>query len=198
MSESFDNLMAKLRGADKDAEIEVFNHFAQRLIALAHTRLERALRQKVDPEDVMISAFNSFFIRYRDQQITVDSWDNLWAVLTVITLRKCAIRGRFFHRQRRDLEREAGPTDMPGDAVPWQELTASEPTPEQAAMLNETVEKLMASLDERDRAICVLTLNGKTAKEISAELGYAERTVRRVRETIKKYLERMAEHAEDG
>jgi RNA polymerase sigma-70 factor (ECF subfamily) len=65
------------------------------------------------------------------------------------------------------------------------------PTPLEAAALGETVEQLLAGLDEDERPILELSLQGYTTQEISARLGRAERTVRRLREQIRNRLERM-------
>jgi RNA polymerase sigma-70 factor (ECF subfamily) len=66
-----------------------------------------------------------------------------------------------------------------------------EPTPFEAAMLNETLEQLLAGLDADDRPILDLSLQGFSTREISEKLGRAERTVRLLRENIRHRLERM-------
>jgi RNA polymerase sigma-70 factor (ECF subfamily) len=86
---TFAELMARLSQGDEAAAVQIFQRYAQRLIALARDRLGQVLRQKVDPEDVMQSVFKSFFARHADGQYKLDSWDSLWALLTTITLRKC-------------------------------------------------------------------------------------------------------------
>ena len=66
--------------------------------------------------------------------------------------------------------------------------------PEEALLLTETVEELLRGLDEEDREVVALSLQGYTTREISDRLGRAERTVRWIREGVRKRLERM--HAE--
>jgi RNA polymerase sigma-70 factor (ECF subfamily) len=67
-----------------------------------------------------------------------------------------------------------------------------EPSPDEAAVLAETVEALFRQVDDADeRAILELSLQGFTAAEISESLGRAERSVRRLRERVRKRLERM-------
>jgi RNA polymerase sigma-70 factor (ECF subfamily) len=192
---SFTDLMQRLRGGDQSAAAEVFRRFAHRLIGLARSRLDARVRQKVDPEDVMQSALKSFFVRHADGQLDLEDWDGLWSMLVVITLRKCAWQGRYFRRDRRDVQREVGSDAAARTLV---ESLRREPTPEEAALLTETVERLMRDLDGRDRDILALSLQGMTAPEVSAELGYAERTVRRVREYIRKHLERLQAEADEG
>jgi RNA polymerase sigma-70 factor (ECF subfamily) len=93
---SFADLMARLRAGDRDASALVFERFTRRLIGLARAHLDARLRQKVDPEDVLQSAYKSFFIRHARGEFDIDGWDGLWALLTVITVRKCSrVRERF-------------------------------------------------------------------------------------------------------
>jgi RNA polymerase sigma-70 factor (ECF subfamily) len=58
-----------------------------------------------------------------------------------------------------------------------------EPTPLEAAVLSETVGQLLAGLDEEERPVLELSLQGYTTREISERLGRAERTVRLLRDT---------------
>jgi RNA polymerase sigma-70 factor (ECF subfamily) len=74
---------------------------------------------------------------------------------------------------------------------PWPEAPGREPTPLEAAVLNETVERLLAGLNEAQRPVLELSLQGYTAQEISERLGRAERTVRLLREGVRKRLEQM-------
>ena len=53
-------------------------------------------RQKVDPEDVVQSAFRSFFTRQAAGQFDVASWDDLWGLLVVITVRNGVVTSRTY------------------------------------------------------------------------------------------------------
>jgi RNA polymerase sigma-70 factor (ECF subfamily) len=71
-----------------------------------------------------------------------------------------------------------------------------EPTPPEAALLSEAVEQLLAGLDEDERPIIELSLEGYTTQEISQRLDQPERTVRRLRERVRKRLERAQKESE--
>lgn len=192
-NDSFVLLMDRLRSGEDEAAREVFIRFASRLAGLARRHLDARLAVKVDPEDVVQSAYKSFFIRQRDGGLDVGNWDSLWGVLTLITLRKCADRAAYFRAGKRDVVREASP-GAAGDSSPMlvQLALDREPQPDEAAVLAETVEALFRSIGDADeRAILELSLQGCTATEISEQLGRAERSVRRLRERIRKRLERM-------
>ena len=106
-SDSLAELMGRLRSGEDGAAREVFIRFAGRLVGLARRHLDARLAVKVDPEDVVQSAYKSFFVRHRDGGLEVGSWDGLWGVLTVITLRKCADRAAYYRAEKRDVGREA-------------------------------------------------------------------------------------------
>jgi RNA polymerase sigma-70 factor (ECF subfamily) len=188
--DSFADLLARLRGGDPDAASAIFRRFAQRLIGLARLHLDARLRRKVDPEDVVQSALKSFFVRHAGGEYDLHSWDSLWSLLTVITLRKCGHKLEYFQAACRDVRREAVP-DTDGDAsAPWEAL-AREPRPEEALELAETVAELFRGFDPEHRQILELILQGRSIVEISDQLGSSERTVYRRLERIKLQLQRL-------
>ena len=179
------------KAAEGEVARAVFERFSHRLIGLARCHLDARLRHKIDPEDVVQSAYKSFFLRYREGALAAQGWEGLWGLLTRITLRKCADRVRYYRAECRDLAREASAPAGTQDAEPWRDAVGREPTPEQAAVLAETVEHLLGDLDGDERAIIELSLQGYSTREISEQLGRAERSVRRLRERVRKQLERL-------
>src|SRR5262245_5876065 len=173
LSGSFPDLMARLRAGEDAAVQEVLQRFTGQLIALARRQFNAQLRHKIDPEDIVQSAYKSFFVRHDKGKVAPTSWNSLWSLLTLITLRKCADRVRYHRAERRDASREA---PAPKDAErpePWQEAIDREPAPEEAVMLAETVGQLLGSLDEDERPIIELSLQGHSTQEISRQLGRA-------------------------
>jgi RNA polymerase sigma-70 factor, ECF subfamily len=189
--ESFMDLMARLRAGDEAAARAVFERFVRQLVGLAQRQFDAILRRKVDPEDVVQSAYKSFFLRYGAGKLEVQDWGNLWSLLTLLTLRKCLDRVDYHHAGCRDVRREAAAQPDTAGPEPWWEAVAREPTPEEAAVLAETVEQLLRKLEPDERPVLQLSLQGYTSQEISAQLGRAERTVRRIRERVRKRLQRM-------
>jgi RNA polymerase sigma-70 factor (ECF subfamily) len=190
MADSFAQFLTRLQSQDGAAAQELFARFTHQLIALAHTRIAAGLRHKVDPEDVVQSAYKSFFLRYGGANLNVANWNSLWGLLTLITMRKCAERAAYHRAERRDVAREVS-APRGEEGTPWLDPIGREPTPLEAAVLSETVEQLLASLDEEDRPVLELSLQGHTTREISERLGRAERTVRFLREGLRHRLERM-------
>jgi RNA polymerase sigma-70 factor, ECF subfamily len=181
---SFDELMARLGAGEADAAREVFDRYAARLIALARTRLGEKLRRKVDAEDVLQSVYKSFFVRHAQGGVQAQNWEALWRLLTVITLRKCGRWVEYFHAGRRSVTVEEAGDSRVGDVV------AREPAPDEAAMLTETIERLLRDLEGREREIVTLGLQGLGAAEIATQVGRTRRTVERVLARLKARLER--------
>jgi RNA polymerase sigma-70 factor, ECF subfamily len=193
--DSFNVLMGRLRGGDEAAAEEIFRRYAGRLMGLARSRLRGAIRRKMDPDDVVQSAFRSFFRRQREGQFELPDWGSLWGLLAQITLHKCGHRLRGFRAARRDVRREVERAPGSADSVADWEAIAREPTPQEAAVLTETLEQVMAGLDGPQRQTLELTLQGHQAAQIARQLRCTERTVFRVLARVRDRLERLrAEH----
>jgi RNA polymerase sigma-70 factor (ECF subfamily) len=186
-----DEFMPDAQTVASGAEGVVFDQFAHRLIAVARFHLDARLQHKIDPEDVVQSVYKSFFLRYGDRTLKADEAGGLWRLLTTITLRKCADRVRYHRAECRDIAREAHTPANAEAMEPWREVIGREPTPEQAVLLTETVERLLREIAADERPIVELSLQGYTTQEISQQLGRAERSVRRLREKVRMRLERM-------
>ncbi len=186
---SFLKNLDRLQAGDNAAAAEVVRRYHHRLLALARSRLARGLQPKLDPEDVVQSVYKSFFHRQALGQFELASWDNLWTLLTLLTIRKCASRAEYFQAACRSVECEAAPA--PQSSSPSWEPAAAGPTPEEEAMLAETLDVLLGGLEPWEREIVTLSLQGYLVAEISARTGRAERTVERVRGRVRRQLLRL-------
>jgi len=185
--DSFTATLAGLRAGEAEAARQVWDRFVRRLVGLAHSRLQAHLRGKVDAEDVVQSVFASFFARQSQGRFELASWDDLWSLLVVLTLRKCGRQARHFHTGRRDVRRERS-----DDAEPRRDVADPEPTPEEAAQLAETVRQLLAGLSPADQGVLELRLQGYSAADIAQRQGCTEYTVdyrlRKVRRQLRDLL----------
>jgi RNA polymerase sigma-70 factor (ECF subfamily) len=188
---SFQDLKRRLQSgdvADADrAADEIVRRFAHRLVALASTRLAGKLRQKVDPEDLVQSAFKSFFAGGPGFALT--DWDGLWALLATITIRKIGFQARHFSTTKRNLRKERSPMD--GADANWEGL-AREPSPDEAAMFSDMVAAFLGRLDATHRQVVELTLQGRSPAEVATALQVTERTVYRQLDRIRDQLTRDA------
>lgn len=187
--DSFLDLHQRLRENDEAAGAEIFLRYRERLIRLAAPRLSGILRQKVDPEDIVQSAFRSFLRAESEKKFRLDAWNDLWSVLATITLRKCRYQVRQFLAAKRDIRRESSPaaTETKTD---WQAI-APEPTPAEAAEFADLLTRLMSGLDERARKIVQFSLEGFSAAEMAEHVGLTDRSVYRQMERIRTRLEEL-------
>jgi RNA polymerase sigma-70 factor (ECF subfamily) len=183
---NFAEWMDRLRARDEAAARRVFREYAGRLIALAAQHLDPATRRRVDPEDVVQSAFRSFFARQAEGQWDLAEETNLWGMLATITVRRCGRQRALAHAGRRDVKREVGTAN--GDAA-WHP-TAPEPSPAEALALAETVDALLARFSDRERPIVAQLLQGDGVPAVSARLGCSERKVYRVQQHLREGLQR--------
>jgi RNA polymerase sigma-70 factor (ECF subfamily) len=174
-------LCERLRAGDEVAARAAYERWSSRLVGLARARLGNIVSAKEDPEDVVQSVYRSFFRRFAAGGYSVASWEDVWAMLAAIAVRKCANRRKRYAAGRRDARREVALFDQ---ALP----SALEPTPAEAAALSDTIEALLRGFDPPERAIVELSLQGYSTAEIRDRLGRAERSVQRVREQVRSLL----------
>jgi RNA polymerase sigma-70 factor, ECF subfamily len=181
---AFPAVMARLRAGDEAAAREVYARWAERLIGLTRTKLGKSITAREDPEEVVQSVYRSFFRRYGDGNFHVEDWHDVWALLATIAKRKCLNRRKYYSAECRAASRE-----MPLDLT---EPASADPAPDEAAILAETVERMLLRFPPKERAIVELSLQGHTVKEIGARLGRANRSVNRIREYVQKWLLQQA------
>jgi RNA polymerase sigma-70 factor (ECF subfamily) len=187
---SADDLPDRLQAGDPDALQEVFDRHARRLILLALRHLPPGLRPKVDAEDVVQSVFRSFVRRNNAGGFQFATEDDLRGLLVVMTLRKCGKQVRRYLGPQRDVRKEAtaADDDLDGEACA---ALAREPTPEEAAAAAELLERCLQALDERERRVLLLEMEGWTAAEIGDRVGLTRYTVEGMRKRIRKRLEHL-------
>lgn len=190
-----EDLVRRLREGNPEAAESVVREFTGRLTGLARQRFDEAFRRKEDPEDVVQSAFKSFFRGYHEGRLDPQDSEELWGLLALITLRKCRQRRRYFGAARRQLRRESQPVS--NELGPFDHVAGREPAPDDATLIAETVEQLLAELDAGHRAILALGLQGYTSTEIAASVGITERTVQRVLRRARQKLEKWAKSEPD-
>jgi RNA polymerase sigma-70 factor (ECF subfamily) len=183
------NLMARWQQGDQQAADALFVRYATRLIGLARSRLSSRLAQRVDPEDVVQSVYQSFFVGARSGKFDVHGPGDLWRLLVAMTVNKLQRQVERHTADKRSIEAERsfGGEDSLCGLQP--QLFAREPTPEDAAALTDEVEQLMRKLEPLERRMLELRLQGCNLEEIAAATELSERTVCRVLDRVKLHLQ---------
>ncbi|MEX0715571.1 MAG: sigma-70 family RNA polymerase sigma factor [Planctomycetaceae bacterium] len=187
-------LFARCRDGDEAAAEEVFGRYLERLTRLARSRLSNRLRARIDPEDVVLSAYRSFFIRARDGRFDLSDGGDLWRLLAAITL----------HKLRRQAARHSAEKRAVGREVPFDAelidpaMRADDAAVEESAALADELEAFLRELPEFDRRVIELRLQGATTSEIARDTGRSERTVRRALAAMRGRLESRLERDGGG
>jgi DNA-directed RNA polymerase specialized sigma24 family protein len=183
IQESITQWIDRLRQGDPQATSQLWDRYYARLIQFAHRALQSACRTVADEEDVVLSAFHSFYRAVQAGRFPdLKDRDDLWRILLCLTERK-AIDQR---RSEKALKRGAGAVvsasclDAEKEGEAAFEAASPEPTPELAALMAEQFEYLLGLLDDDTlRDIAILKMEGFGNEEIGRRLDCALRTVER-------------------
>ena len=159
------------------------------LLELARKNLNRRIHRREDEEDVLQSMYKSFCLRQQRGEFDLAGRDALWKLLVTITLRKARTAAKRQGRDVRDIAREQTlPIDDETQSAHWvlEQMDAAGPSPAEAAVLNEALERRLEALaDPELRQIALWRLEGYTNREIADRLDCTERSVERRLERIR-------------
>jgi DNA-directed RNA polymerase specialized sigma24 family protein len=184
----------RLRKGDNRAAQAVWECYFDKLVALSRQKLAAFPRRAVDEEDVALSALKSFCRgAASDRFPKLDDRHDLWKVLVTITARKVVAQRRRYFSQKRGGGKVRGESVFLPHAAEHEEgrdgidqVLGREPTPEVAAMLAEQCSGLLGQLDDRQKPIALLKMEGFTNQEIAEQLDVALRTVERRLDQIRQ------------
>lgn len=172
-----------------DAEERIHREFVDRLVRLASQRINQRFQSKIDPEEIVQSVFMSFFQRNATGSFQFENWNDLWCLLVKITVRKCSTRVSGFMTAKRDISVERPTTTRPeGSSI---DLRDSEPTPQEVAIFNESIDQLFDLLSPLQQEIVTLRLQGCSKVEISQKIGRTERTIYRSLNQVQSVFENL-------
>ncbi len=182
-------LLARWREGDQQAAMALVERFTQRLLALARSQLSEKMARRVDPEDVVQSAYRSFFAAARADRYELTRQGDLWHLLAAITLHKLHHQVARHTADKRALDREVRLTQESGLLGVHPELMARTPTPAEAAALVDELEFVLRQMKPLDRQMIEMRLQGHRVPEIAVATDRSERWVRRVLEQFKSHLQ---------
>jgi RNA polymerase sigma factor (sigma-70 family) len=182
------DLLAMWRQGDQGAAAELFHRYAARLVALARSRISGKLAQRVDPEDVVQSAYRSFFADTRAGRYDLERGGDLWQLLVTITLHKINDQVKRNTADKRSVDREQTFGSEDSLVNRMGQAAAAEPSPMEAIALVDQVEAVMRRLEPLERRVLELRLQGLDLEEIATDVRRTQRTVRRVLDRIKELL----------
>lgn len=183
-------LLRNVKLGDSEAETQLHRVFVERLIRLASSRINRKFQAKIEAEEVVQSVFFSFFRRHEKGEFVFQDWNDLWALLVKITVRKCASKVEGFMTAKRSVYRE-----MEGRVSNSRDSSLNslsrEPTAQEISIFNETFDRLVESLNSLQQQVVVLRLQGHSNLEISERIGRSERSVYRALNEVRDKFRAM-------
>jgi hypothetical protein len=137
--------------------------------------------------------------RAQRNEFAINDRDDLWKLLITMTLNKTRMTARHHLRLRRDPRREqssgaSGNEEADRDAL-LEEMDGRAPDPQDAAILTETIDEMLAALPPDLRQIALWKLDGLTNEQIAApdRLDCAVRTVERKLAGIREIWSRQTD-----
>ena len=175
-------LFGEFKAGVDGAASEIFDRYVIRLVALARSRFNRGMQRRIDPEDIVHSAYRSFFVRAAEGDFELRQPGDLWRLLAQITLNKVRKQTERQTAVKRDYRKEI--------VDPGQAHAAPEATPEEAAALVEQVQLITEQLSEDERVVFNAFLRGDSDEAIAVKLTKSSRTIRRMLARIRSIAER--------
>jgi RNA polymerase sigma-70 factor, ECF subfamily len=176
-------LVQRLQGGDSQVAAELFARYVRGLTRLAERHLGRRLAERVGGEDVVQSAFHTFFPCAARGAFRIDSSAQLGRLLVTLTLRKARTHVRHHTAERRDAAGE----QLGGD--PWLSgAVAHEPGPDEAAALVDLIEALIRDLPAPYGQVLESRLQGESVAEVAAQRGVSRQTMYRALNLLQRRL----------
>src|SRR4051794_23176084 len=158
-------LLELFKAGQDEAATAIFDRYIHRLIALARSRIGVKLKRRLDPEDVVQSAYRSFFVHAKNEEYLLDRSGDLWRLLAGIALNKVRSQIEKQTAAKRNVLREVSDDNSIAMA------TMSDPTPADVVAITEQLALALKNLSTDERLVITATLQGQSTDEIAASIG---------------------------
>lgn len=204
MTESPTFWLPALQKGDEQAAEQLWHDYFLKTVRLAKRKMTGLRLRASDEEDVALSAMNSFYNMAQQRDEPISDSSELWKLLSTIVRRKVnKERQKQFADKRQEyrLVGESALSPLQGDSEQEEsnelaQCPGREPSPELAAELAETWERILALPDTEK--LVLLKRDGYSNSEIAEKMGCSTRTVQRTIEKIKNEWEKWQEKATEA
>jgi len=185
--DDFPILIARARLGDEEALAELFQRYEPEVRVAARVLLGRALRVQLDSMDLVQSVYHCLLVGLRQNKFDLNTPQQLLGLAMTMVRRKVA----HHWRRMRHLPRSTPAPETEGMGNVLTAATTPEPGPAETAQYNDTLRFLYSKLEDKDRQVVELRLQGYSTAEVARRLGL-DADVLRVR------LSRLRRRLRDG
>lgn len=189
MTDEANELVARWKEGDEQAAAEIYDRYVLRLVNLTRRHMSGALGRRVDAEDVVMSAYQSFFRQAKDDRYVLERSGDLWRLLVGITMNKLRSAIEFHSAGKRAFDAEESIRLDPSQFRLMPQKVDKEPTPAEAVSLLEQLAAVTEGMDPLTKEIFERRLAGESIEEIAEGIQRSTRTVRRLLERVRSLLE---------
>jgi RNA polymerase sigma-70 factor (ECF subfamily) len=165
-------LLQRAQEGDESALAHLVEQYGSVLRRVAHALLGPALRSHLDSLDLVQSVHRILLVSLREHKLALDSPEALLGLAVTLIRRRVA-------RHWRQLKREAGvgAVGTPAGAEPVS-ARGGDADPARNLQFTEEMDRLLGVLDEVDRRLLELRLQGYSTVDVAWELGVDSRFLR--------------------
>lgn len=167
-STDFVTLLTRARAGNQDALDQLAREYEPKLRLVARVLLGPALRPYLDSMDLVQSVHRSLLMGVRNQKFAFDKPDDVLALALTLVRRKAARHWRRLQRQQR---LSAVVSSTPDLVQALASLSRPPEDPARIAEANDQIAKLCQSLNQDERRLLELRIQGYEPAEIAADLG---------------------------
>jgi RNA polymerase sigma factor (sigma-70 family) len=164
----FAGLLERVRHGDREALGDLLGQYEPALRRFARAHLGPTLRPYADSLDLVQSAHKSVMVALWSGRYEFSSPEKLLALAKTILHRKVA---RLAHHAGRQRRADAAPGGDESNPPAMQALRSPDCDPAEAAEFHNALEHVCRQLNDRERQILMLLVQGHTRKEIAEALG---------------------------
>jgi RNA polymerase sigma-70 factor (ECF subfamily) len=189
-SSTHENLILRLNAGAESAAADLDDAYRARLCRLVECEMNRRYRRREDAEDVVQSAFRSFYRRNAEGAFRIGSSADLWRLLAAVTRRKVL---KHLERLNAEIRNPGREECLDGDT-----LFDRAPAPEEAAIATDLIVQALAGLDETYAKVFDLRLQNCTEAEIATTLGCTRTSVATKLQRLRDRLGRLSKGGANG
>ena len=179
-ADSLDTVLDRLNGGDEAAAQQAFTAYEPYLRKVIRRLLPAELRAKFDSIDVVQSAYVDVLVAFRAGGMRFDTASQLGAFLLRATRNRFIDRVRQYRAAARREFSTCDSTSALHDDPTHLAPAAHQPRPSETAAAEELWQRLLAACPREHHRLLHMRRTGASAREIAADTGMHEGSVRRI------------------